>query len=325
MIQAASPARTFWLSMHAAYRCRDAGACCTAGWPIPVERPRVASIARLRPKGDWLIPAPGSPDDVAGILATTARGACVFHGRWCAIQHAGGHSALPTACQHFPREVLIDPRGVHVTLSHYCPTAAELLFSHTGAVEIVEGPPALPEGVPEGLDAREVLPPLLTSHVLMDHPGYAAWEARMVTVLTRSDGRTPEEALATLEQDAELLREWRPGGPSLTEAVARLASSETPTPFRPSHPGTEAMVIRRFLAARAFASWYAYQGNGLAAVLGSLRLSLSVLRTRLAQLAPGLGGATNRPLKEAIRQTDLELLHLADRTELARRLDTGPA
>jgi hypothetical protein len=27
------------LSIHASYRCRDSGACCASGWPIPVEAP----------------------------------------------------------------------------------------------------------------------------------------------------------------------------------------------------------------------------------------------------------------------------------------------
>ena len=43
---------------------------------------------------------------------------CAFfepgRGRLCAIHRQFGHDALPSACQHFPRVVVIDPRGVFV-------------------------------------------------------------------------------------------------------------------------------------------------------------------------------------------------------------------
>jgi Fe-S-cluster containining protein len=45
----------------------------------------------------------------------------------CRIHAALGHEALPLACRQFPRVTVEDPRGVSVTLSHYCPTAAGLL------------------------------------------------------------------------------------------------------------------------------------------------------------------------------------------------------
>ncbi|MEZ5288117.1 MAG: hypothetical protein R2712_25640 [Vicinamibacterales bacterium] len=45
---------------------------------------------------------------------------------------------------HFPFVCAIDPRGVHVTLSHYCPTAARMLFDETAAPTVVEGRPSPP-------------------------------------------------------------------------------------------------------------------------------------------------------------------------------------
>jgi hypothetical protein len=72
-------------------------------------------------------------------------------------------------------------------------------------------------------------------------------------------------------------------------------------------PGIEDRVIRRYLAARAFASWMAYEGGGVAAVLRSLRFALSVLSGRAAHL----------PLREAIRQTDLLIIHIMPRDALA--------
>jgi hypothetical protein len=323
--------KTHWLSMHVPYGCRHSGVCCSSGWAIPIERTRSAAAAMLRGDGSWLLPAPGAPPDVAGTVALTDTGDCVFHRDGCEIQWAYGHAALPSACQHFPREVLIDGRGVSVTLSHYCPTAVDLIFDHVGPVAIVEGPPAIPMGDPEGLDARDVLPPLLTDGVLMDLEGYSAWEAHMVRVLTADDGRTPEDALSVLEGDLALVQRWRPGGASLAYEISRLWKLDTASPGLTAGPGMnmphlagsgflsaealakavssgiEDRVIRRYLAARAFASWMAYEGGGVASVLQSLRFALSVLSGRRAHL----------PLREAIRQTDLLIIHIMPRDALA--------
>jgi hypothetical protein len=311
--------RTYWLSLHVPYACRHSGACCSSRWPIPIERSRVAAVQALRPDTHWLVPAEGAPPDVAGLLAVSASGHCVFHRDGCEIQRAYGAPAMPSACQHFPREVLIDGRGVFVTLSHFCPTAADLLFDHEGPIEIVEGPPAVPGGEPEGLDARDVLPPLLTAGVLMDPEGYSAWEAHMVRVLGADDGRTPEAAVAQLAADLATLQRWRPRGSSLAAEAARLAGeqeaavavlSDRPQSGARTREEMEAnRVIRRYLAARAFASWMAYQGGGLSAIVASLRFALKVLREEM----------TRRPLRGAIRETDLQILHLTPRDELARR------
>ena len=317
--------RAFWLSMHVVYACRDAGVCCSSGWPIPLERSRLAALRVLRKDPTWLLPAPDAPADVAGVLALSNNGHCVFHRDGCDIQRALGPRAMPAACQHFPREVLVDRRGVFVTLSHYCPTAADLLFEHEGAVEIVEGPPALPHGEPEGLDARDVLPPLLADGVLVDYEGYSAWEAHLVRVLTRDDDRTAESVLADLWRDFAIVRRWRPGGISLQEEIARLSLSRPGSTSAPttSVSGTcvpAERVVRRYLAARAFASWMAYQGNGMAAVLGSVALALSALRDNVARLSPvGGGPLCDARLKEAIRATDLQLVHAMPRAELAAR------
>jgi hypothetical protein len=306
MVAVSIPGATFWLSMHVPYACRHSGACCSSGWPIPIERARLTAVSSLRADRTWLLPVTNAPADVAGILAVSEGGRCVFHRDGCEIQHAFGHQAIPAACQHFPRDVLIDPRGIFVTLSHYCPTAADLLFTHAGPVEIVQGPAAIPAGEPEGLDARDVLPPLLTEGVLMDYDGYSAWESHVVAVLTRGRGAA-EDALAQLEADLAAVQAWRPGRVSLSDAVRALAG---PASGRESD-GREAdaeRVIRRYLAARAFASWLAYRPEGVAMVLRGLRLVLGSVRNHMRRMA----------LKEAIRQTDLQVLHLQPRDEVAR-------
>ena len=123
---------------------------------------------------------------------------------------------------------MIDTRGVFVTLSNYCPTAADLLFTSRRALEIVGGPAPVPGAAAEGLDARGTLPPLLTRGVLMDYPGLTAWEAHLVEWLggrRNPDGRwLPEQTLDLLESNARSLSEWRPGAESLADAVAAVAA-----------------------------------------------------------------------------------------------------
>ena len=335
-------ARTYWLSMHVPYACRHAGACCAAGWPIPIERVRADAVASLRSPRAWLRVVQGAPEDVAGVLAVSESGRCVFRGERCEIHGALGHAALPSACQHFPRRVRLDPRGVFVTLSHYCPTAAELLFTHTGPVEIVEGPPGLPAGEPEGLDARDVLPPLLRAgqgHIsrlrggarsrvpvpglvrqgqvsragarsraegsglarrqrvlpmLMDWDGYYAWERHLVHVLANC-GLVAEVALGRLEADLRNLQSWRPSTRSLSSCIVEL----TATAPEASGTGTNDLVLGRYLAARAFAAWSPFGADGVAAAIAELRTALAGVRARQRQ----------HTLREAIRQTDYELLH----------------
>lgn len=251
--------RYFWLNFHLPYACRHSGACCQAGWPIPVEPER----ARLIRKGEWL--------DEGGILPRTESGACVFHDGHCTV-----YEHRPLSCVHFPYVCMIDPRGVHVTLSHYCPTAAALLFEHRGPIEVVEGPPPVPLlEIPEGLDARESLPPMREFHAspkpqapgprLMSWDEFAQWE---------------REELRTL--------------PSLIGDV----------PFAP--------VIERYLAAKLFASWAMYEDDdGIAAVRKFVRAAYLRLREEME-----LGAmAEERPvdaaiLLNAIRRVDFGLFHV---------------
>ena len=60
------------------------------------------------------------------------------------------------------------------------------------ALEIVEAPPAFPPADYEGLAvSSDALPPLLQPRMLMDLPGYTAWEAHLVARCRALD-RLPE-------------------------------------------------------------------------------------------------------------------------------------
>lgn len=218
------------LSLHAGYLCQHEGACCTAGWAIPVERlvyERLSvhfGAADRRPR---LFDTDGPlPDGAAAMLGVQQTGACVFfeadRGNLCGVHRELGAESLPVACRQFPRVVLHDARGTLISLSHFCPTAAGLLQSLPApAFEIVDAPGTITlEGEVEGLDARGALPPLLRPGMLTDHEGYDAWERRAIGLLARDD-LTAEQALGLLGAATRAVRSWRPGAVSLRDTVDR--------------------------------------------------------------------------------------------------------
>jgi len=185
----------FWLNFHLPYACRHSGACCTAGWAIPVEPERAVLIK----PGQWL--------DAGDTLPRDERGACVFHQDRCTV-----YEHRPLSCVHFPYVCMIDPRGVHVTLSHYCPTAAGLLFEHDGPIEVVEGPSPVPLlEMPEGLDARESLPPVDTRSVkprLLSWEEFSQWERAELRTLAAVVGEIPLAPVIERYLAAKLFAAW---------------------------------------------------------------------------------------------------------------------
>ena len=334
-----------------------------------VARGRVRTVdGRLH----WLDVASAGPDGAAGTFRQVD-GGCIFHApaspatvtataraRDCAVHAALGHQALPSSCQHFPRVCLIDDRGVRVSLSHYCPTAAAMIVDGDGPVTTVAGPPAVPgRAVPEGLDVRDGLPPRLTEHVLTDLDGMTAWEHHVIGTLA---GATPEptveRAVARLGADAREVSAWQPRSTrSLADAVAAAAArpaaadlepaarrigdastwpawfaiaadacqgawlaDEPPASLtdldaryvRPMWPAYAA-AARRYLAARAFGSWIAYQADAAVALVRWLALCHAVLRIECARACATAARPLDRELLiAAIRQADLLLVHYAD-------------
>jgi Fe-S-cluster containining protein len=264
------------LSIHADYRCRHAGVCCSSGWDIPVEPAAEENLraalraGRISVREPAFQPLSGLTHGARVVLAQDPAGRCVFlendgDRRLCTVHRRLGEDALPSACRQFPRVVTLTPLGVSVTLSHYCPTAASLLFrpviprgpvlpgpegsadAADPLLRLVEDPPAFPPSWPwEGLDARDALPPFLRPGVLMSWPSLERWERFAVSVLAE-EGRTPEEALDVLADTAEAARRWTPDeGPfdpffeALSSRGAPVASgaegSAIPAPADPSGP-----------------------------------------------------------------------------------------
>jgi hypothetical protein len=248
--------------------------------------------------------------------------ACVFFDgelHLCSVHRALGEGALPSTCRIFPRIALTDARGTFITLSHYCPTAASMLFRTDVPLEIVESPGAFPPADYEGLNAVGELPPLLYSRVLMDLDAYGTWERHAVDVLARA--ATPESALATIARDARSLAAWRPGGTSLAAAIVAL--DRDLVPVTQSRWAEVAPVVNRYLAAHAFANWMAYQGHGLESWVRSVTAAEHALANECFgdRECPGVPLTAQR-LTAAIRSADFYLRHSTDRRTLVDEWNT---
>lgn len=181
-------------------------------------------ITALDGSRSLFVPDPNGPDP---LVARRPDGTCIFFNRdgrrLCIIHGVAGESALPSACRHFPREVLQDPRGTFISLSHFCPTAAGLLLDSNpaDALAVVEAaPPLRIEGPIEGMDALAALPPLLRPGVLADYEGYDAWERACLTTLA-CPGTTYRRAIGRIASATDDIREWQPGGECMADRVGR--------------------------------------------------------------------------------------------------------
>jgi hypothetical protein len=77
--------------------------------------------------------------------------------------------------------------------------------------------------------------------------------------------------------------------------------------------------LNRYLGARAFASWTAYQGRGVATIVSSLDAALAVVRVEAARQCRDADRRLDASLLlEAIRRADFVLNHLAVREQLAK-------
>jgi hypothetical protein len=285
-----------------------------AHWPIPAEQPLIDAVrtGRVAVNGTPFVSVPAADGHRVSILASTREGACVFfepaRGRLCAVHRTVGPRVLPSACRNFPRIALRDPRGVFVTLSHYCPTAARLLLRDQD-LSIVDAPARLTlDGEVEGLDATGVLPPLLRPGMLMSLDACDTWEREAVATL---NARTlpPAEAVAAISAATAAACRWRPDDGALCAAIgtafaeARHAAACHRPVSRMEH------AIKSFLAAHAFASWAAYQHGGLSAAAAAVQTALTTLERALAMPPRNGDQSADEAFITAVRETDLLLRH----------------
>ena len=87
--------------------------------------------------------------------------------------------------------------------------------------------------------------------------------------------------------------------------------------------------LRRFLAAKAFANWTAYQGRGVLSIVRGLEAALALARVEAARECRNAGRVLDADLlKQAFRAADFVLNHIAIGEDLAnawsRVEDGGP-
>lgn len=346
------------LSFHADYGCQNTGICCSSGWEIAVEesvelllRPRLLSNAAELPNGpDGFVPMSTPPTGCRSAFRRTGAGVCWFRdpeGRACAIHREFGEESLASACRQFPRVVVLEPNRISVSLSHYCPTAAGLLFRESPHFDLVENPKAFPASWPfEGLDVRNAYSPLLRPGVLLGFDGLRRLEAEVISLLSQPGFGV---GLGQTEKALERIRTWAPADgavPEFVTACFRESRQGPPGPFvpadprpvlrrsvpqgaiaaelptfasgRPNVPPGVDLALRRYLAARLIGAWVLFQANDLATTARYLRLCADVVHLFAAARDPG-EAETDR-WREAIRSADLWLLHLCDPERLAQNL-----
>jgi hypothetical protein len=128
---------------------------------------------------------------------------------------------------------------------------------------------------------------------------YGAWERRAVSLLTR-DTSTPADALAQLRDVTDAIASWAPGSGSLQDVVH--AAFDRHAAASSSGCGDADGAIKRWLAARLFGTWTAYQRDGLTAIVDHLRSCFDTLTRARGETSDA---------REAIRQSDLAILHRA--------------
>jgi hypothetical protein len=349
------------LAFHAPYRCRHRGVCCAEPWAIPVERVRHRRILEAVRSGALRMPhgpgglfetAPGVDVD-ADVVVGRRKRECVFRdagGGLCAVHRDMGHGALPSACQHFPRVVTLDPRGVSLSLSFVCPTAADLLFdARPGWHEVVhDGAVVLRATTWEGLDAREPLPPQVNETLLWDWDSMTAFERETLKALSES---SPEHALGLVDAVAARL-DSASAGPLESvvrtaflnarrvaseldvevDALLRLAVASSTAPPPGDWTGgvnspaaatvwrAHGPQVSRYLASRLMASAVVYHARSARVWSGWLQTAYAVLR-RSVDAEAACGHVTARQLfTAALARSDRLLVHGVDAARLAASL-----
>ena len=78
-------------------------------------------------------------------------------------------------------------------------------------------------------------------------------------------------------------------------------------------------ALRRYMAAKAFANWTAYQGRGVLTIVRGLEAALAFVRVEAARECRNAGRVLDADLlKQAFRATDFVLNHIAASETLAR-------
>ena len=142
------------------------------------------------------------PEGAAAVLTPLADGACPAFdragGNLCAVQRRLGHERPACGVPALPPRDAARAGCVRVTLSHFCPTAAWMLFRPDVArLDIVADAAGIADRREhEGFDARHTIPPLLRPGVATDAGDVPAPGSGISSARWTPDGLTAEDALA---------------------------------------------------------------------------------------------------------------------------------
>jgi len=351
--------RIFALNAHAGYACQHSHACCTAGWAIPVEPARAHLLG-----GDWLLPADDGacPQlDRQGGRCRVHRehgesalpDSCHHFPRRSLIDARGTFVSLSHFCPTAARLLLGESAPLAIVES---PAAFPGEREYDGLDARDEWPPLLRPGVLFDFDSFTVWERFLVS--TCESRGSNLQSALALLANAAEDLRTwrveegpllqwTERVLATHTSAATavpasnangalLQRYARYIGVDAYRAVCSTIPAGLEAPLLPDDldavdaacvaPGWSARdaSLRRFLGAKAFASWTAYQSCGVRTQVAELVATASVLRVECARACARSGRVLDADeVVEAVRMTDYLLIHLADRSALTAWLDAA--
>ena len=236
-----------------------------------------------------------------------------------------------------------------------------LLRDDVGRIEVVQDPPAFAGRECEGFDARGTVPPFLRPGVAFDHASRRAWDQLILRTCGQADWMPAQVLAAIVRAAEHLRGWLPDRGPLEARACALLGRhafehTETPTfdaarmaalfglvaasvpdglprPALPASfgdatlaaltglPARLATPVKRYLAARAFGAWCAYQGQGLRTEVAVLAAALAVLCVEAVRAASAAGRSLDAPLLvEALRAADRLTVHLSSSERLAQAL-----
>lgn len=354
-----SDARIYALNAHAHYACRHSHACCTAGWSIPVEPAKVALLGGewLLPGEDGACPQLDRQGGRCRVHRDHGESAlpdsCRHFPRRSLIDDRGTFVALSHFCPTAARLLLDHQSPLTIVES---PTAFPVTREYDGLDARGEWPPLLKPGVLFDFESfnlweRCLVAALGSVHTdvqsTIEHLASVAEALRLWRVdegpltqwterVLRQDAATPSATQATTSVVDTNMRRYAPYvGMDAYRIVCATIPPGLDGPTTPAHlDDVDAACVApcwsafapffgRFLGARAFASWTAYQSTGVRTQVAELVAAASVLRVECARACAESG----RPLDNdsavtAVRMTDWLLIHLADRTALMQWLAT---
>lgn len=338
-----NPTHVFSLNAHAAYACRHSGECCTAGWSIPVEA-RTWPLVRT----DWLLPdnsgACPQYDQPSGLCRihrdhgeAMLPESCQHFPRRALLDARGTSIALSHYCPTAAVLLLDGTEPLSVVTS---PAAFPASRAYEGLDTTSGWPPLLRPDVLFDTSTFEHWERYLVETIgrsdsePMETLHKVAATAERLRCWTVDAGSLPDwvctQLAAAAPGDAAIDARYTPF--TETQAYAAVCATVPQGLERQRLPvdvgvadarwvepawRAQARGVNRYLGARAFASWTAYESRGIRTQVAELYVTLAVLRVECARACIAAGRTLDRALlTEAVRASDLLLVHLADRQAL---------